>query len=425
MSAKQMATAAAVAVNIPKRKEKPMPKKPEKSILFSIPNPLDKEHPINRGWPHWTEVLFFLLLVTSIIMAIVSSDNVTITTDSDRAMAASFGIWCATAVSLITMYYNFGLFDRKRNAESAEYLHQHVQDMVKYNEKLFALKFDQEQIVEREKMRQEKAKLVNKQLTDVAQYLGGANKIVSMLNTGLDKFLKANMKSLQKQEDESRESQINMIDRGLDRISELLIFSFCGIDKDNNAVLEGEELLAFFKELQKYHLCKTKEAFFDHFPIGLDVECGEMSLLDKICASKAKGLKKDDFVAAVKGIVGDSDDDDLTLVKDSDKKAFLDLLKTHKIVKSNEEYFDKLHAIDRYLILEGMNDRTAELKELARGVLLEYDQILEKLSEKEAELKRAHPAAGSVTKIELDNDVLDAAKRSDSRSSGLGKETTK
>ena len=72
-----------------------------------------------------------------------------------------------------------------------------------------------------------------------------------------------------------------------------------------------------------------------------------------------------------------------------------------------------------------MNDRTAELKELARGVLLEYDQILEKLSEKEAELKRAHPAAGSVTKIELDNDVLDAAKRSDSRSSGLGKETTK
>ena len=89
-----------------------------------------------------------------------------------------------------------------------------------------------------------------------------------------------------------------------------------------------------------------------------------------------------------------------------------------------KKYFDKLHAIDRYLILEGMNDRTVELKELARGVLLEYDQILEKLSEKEAELKRAHPAAGSVTKIELDNDA-DAAKRSDSRSSGLGKETTK
>ena len=421
-----MATAAAVAVNIPKREGKSMPKKPEKSILFSIPNPFDEEHPINRGWPHWTETLFFLLLVTSIIMAILSSDNVTITTDSDHALVASFGIWCATAVSLITMYYNYGLFDRKRNAESAEYLQQHVQDMVEYNEKLFSLKFDQEQIVEREKMRQEKAKLVNKQLTDVAQYLGGANKIVSMLNTGLDKFLKANMKSLEKQEEESRESQLNMIDRGLDRVSELLIFSFCGIDKDKNAVLEGEELLAFFKELQKYHLCQTKEAFFDHFPIGLDVECGDMSLLDKICASKSKGLKKDDFVAAVKGIIGDSDDDDdLTLVKDSDKQAFLKLLKTHKIVKSNEEYFDKLHAIDRYLILEGMNDRTAELKELARGVLLEYDQTLMKLSEKEAELKRTHPASGSVTKIELDNDVLDAAKRSDSRSSGLGKKSTK
>ena len=108
-----------------------------------------------------------------------------------------------------------------------------------------------------------------------------------------------------------------------------------------------------------------------------------------------------------------------------DKQAFLKLLKTHKIVKSNEEYFDKLHAIDRYLILEGMNDRTAELKELARGVLLEYDQTLMKLSEKEAELKRTHPASGSVTKIELDNDVLDAAKRSDSRSSGLGKKSTK
>ena len=150
MSATQMA-AAAVAVNIPKSRKKPVPKKPEKSILFSIPNPFDEEHPINRGWPHWTEVIFFLLLITSIIMAFVSGDNITITTDSDRAIVASFGIWCATAVSLITMYYNFGLFDRKRNAESAEYLQQHVQDMVEYNEKLFSLKYDQEQIVEKEK----------------------------------------------------------------------------------------------------------------------------------------------------------------------------------------------------------------------------------------------------------------------------------
>ena len=85
---------------------------------------------------------------------------------------------------------------------------------------------------EKNKKTQAKAEMVRTQLSHVAEYLGGAKKIVSMLNSGLDQFLKENMKQLEKQEKQVRESQINMMDRGLDRISELLIFSFCGIDKD-------------------------------------------------------------------------------------------------------------------------------------------------------------------------------------------------
>ena len=59
-----------------------------------------------------------------------------------------------------------------------------------------------------------------------------------------------------------------------------------------------------------------------------------------------------------------------------------------------------------------MNERTAELKELARTVLVEYDQVMKELNDKEAELKKSHPSEGTLTKIELDADVLNAAKES-------------
>jgi len=415
MSTKQLVKAA-VSVNMPKAARKKKPEKPAKSILFEFKNQFNEAGPpIQRGYPHWTEVLFLLILITSISMVFVSKDNVESKGELDNSLLASVGIWMATAVSFITMYYNFGLFDRKRNAASAEYLEGHVQEMIKYNEDLFSLTNNMDEINEKNKKTQAKAEMVRTQLSHVAEYLGGAKKIVSMLNSGLDQFLKENMKQLEKQEKQVRESQINMMDRGLDRISELLIFSFCGIDKDKNAVLEGAELGTFFKKLQKYQLCQTKDAFFDHFPIGLDIDLDDGTLLDKVCAAGAKkgGFNKDKFLSDVKGILADEDDDsDLTFMKDEHKQKYLSLLKDHGIVSSDNEYFDKLHGIDRYLILEGMNERTTELKELARTVLVEYDQVMKELNDKEAELKKSHPSEGTLTKIELDADVLNAAKES-------------
>lgn len=423
MSAKQIAQAATV-VSIAKATKKEAPKKPEKSILCEIQNPFDKDGPpIRRGVPHWTEILFLIMLIASIIMVFVSMDSQN--TADQKKLMASIGIWSATAVSVITMYYNFGLFDRKRNAASAEYLEGHVEEMIKYNEDLYSLTSDMDTINEKNKKTQAKAELVKKQLNHVAEYLGGAKKIANMLNSGLDKFLKENMKQLEKQEVQVRESQINMMDQSLDRISELLIFSFVGIDKDNSSVLEGEELILLFEKLKKYQLCDTKKGFFDHFPIGLDIDVEEDgTLLDKICNAGAKNssFKKDTFIAEVKGILASNDDDlDLTFIKSEDKKKFLELIVKHKIAKSSEEYFDKIHGIDRYLILEGMNARIDNLKALAGNVLVEYDQVMKKLNAKEAELKKLHPTEGISRKIELDLDILNAAKSSVPATTGARK----
>eukprot|EP00943_MAST-04B_sp_MAST-4B-sp1_P000832 g832.t1 len=423
MSAKQVAQAATV-ISVAKATKKKAPKKPEKSILCAIPNPFDKEGPpIRRGVPHWTEVLFLIIFIASIVMIFVSTD--TQNTADQKKLIASIGIWSATAVSVITMYYNFGLFDRKRNAASAEYLEGHVQEMIKYNEDLYSLTGDMDKINEKNKRTQAKAELVEKQLSHVAEYLGGAKKIATMLNSGFDKFLKENMKQLEKQETQVRESQINMMDQSLDRMSELLIFSFVGIDKDNNSVLEGEELIALFEKLKQYQLCESKKAFFDHFPIGLDIDAGEDgTLLDKICnfGAKKSSFKKETFIAEVKGILASNDDDlELTFIKGEHKKKFLELLVKHKIVQSSEEYFDKIHGIDRYLILEGMNERIDDLKATASNVLVEYDQVMKKLNAKEAELKKLHPTEGISTKIDLNIEILNAAKSSVPATTGAQK----
>lgn len=67
-----------------------------------------------------------------------------------------------------------------------------------------------------------------------------------MLNVGLDKFLANATKSLEKMEFEMRDFQVGMIDRGIDRLTNLLIYSFYGLDKDKSRSLEGEELNHFF-----------------------------------------------------------------------------------------------------------------------------------------------------------------------------------
>ena len=99
MSTKQLVKAA-VSVNMPKAARKKKPEKPAKSILFEFKNPLNAAGPpIQRGYPHWTEVLFLLILITSISMVFVSKDNVESKGELDNSLLASVGIWMATAVS--------------------------------------------------------------------------------------------------------------------------------------------------------------------------------------------------------------------------------------------------------------------------------------------------------------------------------------
>ena len=84
-----------------------------------------------------------------------------------------------------------------------------------------------------------------------------------MLNVGLDKFLANATKSLEKMEFEMRDFQVGMIDRGIDRLTNLLIYSFYGLDKDKSRSLEGEELNHFFSKLKEYRLINNLDDFFE------------------------------------------------------------------------------------------------------------------------------------------------------------------
>ena len=114
------------------------------------------------------------------------------------------------------MYYNWGLFDRKRNARSSEYLADYVSELIAHNDKLSSAVEAQEKQVEIEIERQKVSKKTLNQLTSIVDQLGDTKSVLNMLNVGLDKCLANATKSLVKLEAEMRQFQLGMIDRGME-----------------------------------------------------------------------------------------------------------------------------------------------------------------------------------------------------------------
>jgi len=312
------------------------------------------------------------------------------------------------------MFYNYGLFDRKRNAESAAYLEGYVKDLEAHNRHLREGVESQEEQIALEQKRQVQAKESLKQLKGVVDSLGDTKQALQMVNQGMDSFLKENTKSLVKMEKESRDFQVGMIDRGIDRLTNLLIYSFHGLDKDGSQCLEGEEMCGFLDKLTKYKLVSTKKGFFDSFPIGLDVDCGGVDLVGRIMnlSPVAKGWSDDKKAAVRKELCTINTDDPEgldALVEKVHKQKFLDLIVKHKLANSVEAYFDTLHAVDTWVIDQGMGLITDQLKARGRAALEDFDRLMLEVFDKEAELKKQNPSPS--TRIELGQDVIDAAKR--------------
>ena len=122
----------------------------------------------------------------------------------------------------------------RRNAQSAAYLEKYVTDLLSHNEKLDDATRSQEEQIALEKKRQAKAKVALAQLTGVVDQLGDAKTALTMVKKGLDSFLKESMGNLVKMEEEARGFQLGMIDRGIDRLTNLLVYSFYGEDKDGS-----------------------------------------------------------------------------------------------------------------------------------------------------------------------------------------------
>ena len=385
-------------------------KKAERKVLFSFTL---NGVLIQRGYPHWTEILFYLVLLSAIIILVVLTDpnNAGITT-ATRLLLGTIGAWTAVGVFVIIMYYNWGLFDRKRNARSSEYLADYVSELIAHNDKLNAAVEAQEKQVEIEIERQKVSKKTLNQLTSIVDQLGDTKSALNMLNVGLDKFLANATKSLEKLEKEMRQFQLGMIDRGIDRLTNLLIYSFQGMDEDKSRSLEGKELLAFVNKLQEYKLVQSIDDFIETFPIGLDCDCGEdgEDLVDKIARSKHAGnvSDKEGLKKALQSCNEDADDP--SLVSAASKEAFFKVLFENKIVKSKKEYLEKLHIVDTYVINEGMQALAEELKNNGKKVLADYDNLVIQLAAKEAELKEKVPDENKTT-IELSEDMLVAAKR--------------
>ena len=192
-------------------------KKAERKILFSFTL---NGVLIQKGYPHWTETLFYLVLVAAIvILAILSDPNNADITMATRLLLGTIGGWTAVGVFVIIMYYNWGLFDRKRNARSSEYLADYVSELIAHNDKLSSAVEAQEKQVEIEIERQKVSKKTLNQLTSIVDQLGDTKSALNMLNVGLDKFLANANKSLEKSEREMRQFQLGMIDRGIDRLT--------------------------------------------------------------------------------------------------------------------------------------------------------------------------------------------------------------
>ena len=260
-----------------------------------------------------------------VILALLSDPNNADITMATRLLLGTIGGWTAVGVFVIIMYYNWGLFDRKRNARSSEYLADYVSELIAHNDKLSSAVEAQEKQVQIEIERQKVSKKTLNQLTSIVDQLGDTKSALNMLNVGLDKFLANATKSLVKLEAEMRQFQLGMIDRGIDRLTNLLIYSFQGMDKDKSRSLGGKELLAFVQKLQEYKLVQTIDDFIETFPISLDCDCGDdgEDLVDKIARSKyadnvsdKEGLKK-----ALQSCNEDAEDPEL--VTAASKEAFL------------------------------------------------------------------------------------------------------
>ena len=384
--------------------------KKERKILFSFTlNGVLIQKAIRTG----QKLYFYLVLVAAIvILAILSDPNNADITMATRLLLGTIGGWTAVGVFVIIMYYNWGLFDRKRNARSSEYLADYVSELIAHNDKLSSAVEAQEKQVEIEIERQKVSKKTLNQLTSIVDQLGDTKSALNMLNVGLDKFLANATKSLVKLEAEMRQFQLGMIDRGIDRLTNLLIYSFQGMDKDKSRSLGGKELLAFVRKLQEYKLVQTIDDFIETFPISLDCDCGDdgEDLVDKIARSKyadnvsdKEGLKK-----ALQSCNEDAEDPEL--VTAASKEAFFKVLFDNKIVKSKKGYLEKLHIVDTYVINEGMQALAEKLKNNGGKVLADYDDLVIQLAAKEAELKEKIPEEKKTT-INLSDDMLVAAKR--------------
>eukprot|EP00943_MAST-04B_sp_MAST-4B-sp1_P000833 g833.t1 len=330
-----------------------------------------------------------------------------------KDLLGTIGGWVAVGVCAVTMYYNWGLFDRKRNAQSSEYLAEYVEELMEHNDKLNAAVDAQEEQLEIEIKRQKVSKATLKQLTTVVEQLGDTKSAMQMLNVGLDKFLASATKSLEKMEYEMRDFQVGMIDRGIDRLTNLLIYSFYGLDKDKSQSLEGEELATFFLKLKEYHLISSLDQFFETFPIGLDCYCGDdgEDLIEKILNSNkaTKVADKESVKQALQNLNG-SDENDPALRTEESKENFFKILFDNKICKDKKDYFENIHTVDTYGINEGMQALSEKIKNNGKVVLKEYDDLIVQLAAKEAELKETMPDEQK-TKIEFSHDIIAAAKR--------------
>ena len=110
-----------------------------------------------------------------------------------RLLLGTIGGWTAVGVFVIIMYYNWGLFDRKRNAR-IWYLADYVSELIAHNDKPSSAVEAQEKQVEIEIERQKVSKTLN-QLTSIVDQLGDT-KSAEHAYVGLDKFLENATKSL-------------------------------------------------------------------------------------------------------------------------------------------------------------------------------------------------------------------------------------
>ena len=117
-----------------------------------------------------------------------------------------------------------------------------------------------------------------------------------------------------------------------------------------------------------------------------------------------------------------AEDVDLTLTKGEDKEQFMSILVEFGIAKDVDDYVNRLHCIDRYLVNQGMDVKTEQLKALAKTVLVNYDETLIELSKAEAELAKQSPDVGR-SKIDFGDDILAAAQRKQTTGGSVRKDS--